>query len=933
MTRETRPRGHARTAAAPPPAPARAPGGTPGRPPRLATRLLAWRLHPDERDELIGDLQEQHARLAAARGPRRAARWYWRQTLALVWGFFLSRRDEVSTAHERRRGVWMLRGLAHDWRDATRGLRHSPGFALVALVTIAFGVGLSTAVFSLVHGVLLQPLPYQDGERLVRLSEVDPASPLSQLRTGRPGADESGGSLADTTIGEWTARTATLDAIVPVSTDGRNVRTPAGTEQITVATVGSRFFDALSVRATTGRALQEGDGAPGAPDVAVVSHRLVGRLAPTPAAAIGTTLLLDDVPYEIVGVSRPLDLPEPAVDVWIPGRWQWPAPGARRNLGLSLDTIGRMRPGVTVDAVRREGQEIATAIAATNPAFFDGTVPVPTVHVRRLLDDVVAPVRPALVVLGVGMAMVLLAACVSLANLVLTRTTARRRDVAVRLALGASRTRLARPVFFEQLVLAVAGSALGGALAWWVLRVLPSVAPADLPRLAEVHFDLWSLLAAASAAVMTAATAGLLPIWRVSDGRRGHAATSGLRGRADGAPTDRLRSALVVCQIGLAAALLVGAALVGRSLVALLRVDSGYQPAGVLTLQVSLPDLWWRQAGRQTAFVTELLARISSQPGVVAAGASSSLPMRGSVFSGTFWIAGRPRPSDPDERPAARNRVVTPGYLAAVGTPVRRGRGFTAADGPDGQPVVLVDELVAARYFPGEDAIGQRLQAIGRREWTIVGVVAGALDAGLSAPAAPTLYFPAAQVGEILGFNSTSGGLAVRTAGDPLSLVPFIREQARDLERDWPLFNIERLDARVASTVAQPRFYTLVLGLFAALALTTAVLGVYGVLAYAVERRRLEFSVRRALGAREAQILRLVFGRGLRLAGAGLLIGLGVAAAGSSLLRSQLFGVEPLDAGSFVAAASVLTAVVLLACWWPARRATAVDPVEALKAD
>lgn len=901
-------------------------------PPRLATRLLRWRLHPDEHDELRGDLDEEFGRRLAADGPGAAARWYWRQTLSLTWGFFLDRRDVVSPAHERRRGAWMMHGLRHDWRDATRGLRRSPAFTLVALLTITCGIGLSTAVFSLVESVLLQPLPYRDAARLVRLSESRPQSPLAASGLGRPGVEDSGGSLADTTIGEWVSGGETLDAIVPMSTSGRNVATRTGAEQITVASVGVRFFDLMSTDPVAGRLLQAADAAPDAPAVVVVSERLAARLAPDVTSAVGASLRLDDEPFTIVGVSPALAFPEAQIDLWIPGRWRWPSPGARRNLSMSLDTIGRMKPGVTVDAVQREGDALVTRIASAHPNFFDGTVPIPTLRARRLQDDLVAPARPALVALGVGMGLVLLAACASLANLVLTRTAARRRESAVRLALGASRARLARPVLLEQIILSAAGSALGAVMAWWILRTLPVVAPADLPRLADVRFDAWSLLVATLAAAVTASVAGLAPIWRLG-GRVPTTAANDLRNRAESRSSERLRGALVACQVGLAATLLVGAALVGRSLVALLQVDTGYRAEGVLTFQVSLPEFWWRQPDRLPAFVDALSTRLLAHPEVIAVGSTTGLPMRTAFSGGTFWIAGRPRPTNPAERPAARNRVVTPGYLTAVGTAVRRGRDFNVADLMDAERVVLIDEVVATRYFPGEDPIGRRLQAIGSREWTIVGIVSAVHDREFSAPSDPVLYFPAAQLGGILAFNTFSGGLAVRSTGDPAALAPIVRAHARELEPDWPIFRMEPLATQMAATMAEPRFYTVALGLFAALALGTAVLGVYGVLAYAVERRRLEFSVRRALGASEGQVLRLVIGRGLGLAAIGLAFGLTTAAAGGSLLRSQLFGIEPLDAMSFVAAAGLLTTVVLAASWWPARRATAVDPVEALRAD
>jgi len=901
-------------------------------PPRIAQRLLERRLYADERDEIIGDLDEQFGRRVAA-GDRTARLWYWRQTLVVLWSFFLHRRDLVSTAHQRTRGRWLLAGIGHDWRDAVRGLRHSAGFTAVATLTIAFAIGLSTAVFSLVDGILLQPLPYEHADRLVRLAEFNPRSPLQDLRAGRVGIEPTGGTLRDTTIGEWIERSETLDALVPTSVGGRNVLTLAGTEQRIVGEVGGSFFDVLSVRPIEGRLLQPSDLAGEAPRVAVVSRSFVSEIDEG-SGVVGLTLLVESDAYTIVGVAPEVAFPVSGVDIWVPGTWTWPQPGGRRTLSLSLDVIGRMKPGVTVGEVQEEGERIVLDIATAHPNFFDGTVPVPVVRVRRLLDDVVAPVRPALVVLSVGMGLVLLAACVSLANLVLARATARRREVAVRSALGASRGRIARPLFLEQLMLAGAGSALGAALSFWTIGALPWFAPADLPRLDGVQFSGGSLAFAGLAALLTATLAGLLPAWQLRRmGRGGWAAVDALRFRADSRATDAVRNALVVCQVALAAVLLVGATLVGRSLVAMLQVESGYQPEGVLTFQVSLPDRWWQQEGRQTAFVAGLVDQLSARLDVVAVGASSGLPLRRTPSAGSFTVVGRPRPADPADFPTANRRVITPAYLQAVGTRVIDGRGFLETDRAESDQVILVDEMLAGRVFPGEDPVGRRLMAFGRREWTIVGLVESTHDVDMATSAEPTIYFPAAQMSELTAFLGDSAGLAVRTTGDPVALGPVVRAAVRELEPTWPVYRIERLEDRMSATFAQPRFYTLTLALFAGLALTTAMLGVYGVLAYAVERRRLELGVRRALGAGEWHVLGLVVGRGLKLAGVGLAAGLAAAAAGTSLLRSQLFGVEPSDEVSYLATAGLLLVVVLLASWWPARRALGVCPVEVLKTE
>ncbi|HET9372652.1 MAG TPA: FtsX-like permease family protein, partial [Vicinamibacterales bacterium] len=639
--------------------------------------------------------------------------------------------------------------------------------------------------------------------------------------------------------------------------------------------------------------------------------------------------------YTVVGVAPEIAMPEPGAEVWRPGRWVWPPPGRSRMLTMSVEVFGRMKPGVDVDAVRREGQQVALTIATANPAFYDGNVPVPTIVVTRWQDDLVSTVRPALIVLLAGIGVVLAAACVNLANLVLARSTARHREIAVRLALGASRARVARPILFEQLLLAGSGALAGGALAWWILSALPQIAPADLPRLGEVAFNGWSLLFATAVAFTTACAAALLPAWHLPHGHlRELSASSRLGAGARTVSGDRARAVLVVCQVALAAVLLVSAMLVGRSLMSLLRVDPGYRPEGVLTFQVSLPEGWWQQRGRIRGFLSELISRLEHTPGVIAAGATTALPLHRGGSYGTFLIDGRPLAADPSERPTARYQVITGRYFEALGLRVTRGRALADSDVATSEPVVLIDELAASAYFPGEDPIGRKVAHIGRVTRTIVGIVAPVQAGALSGPAFPTMYYPAAQIdGDILTFNRYAGGVAVRTSGDPNALVPLARAAVRELDPGSPVFNAQPLRDRLATTYAQPRFYTIVLALFSALAVTTAMLGIYGILAYMVERQRTEIGVRRALGATEQQVLSLVLGRGIRLAAIGLIVGLAAAALSSRLLRAQLFGVGPFDPVTFVGVAIVITAVVVLASWWPASRAVLIDPARALRTE
>jgi predicted permease len=900
------------------------------RPPALAMRWLERSLHPDERDELIGDLQEQFERRVALEGQSQARRWYWRQTFGLVWGFTRARRDVISTSHDRRLGRWAVSNVALDWTYAWRSLRASRSFALVAVLTLTLGIGLSTAVFSLVEGVLLAPLPYPDPDRLLRLAEIAPPTNF-QSRMAAMGDRADRSSVSDVAIGAWIATTRTLESITPISTNGANVRTPHGVEQVDGAEVGSAFFAMLGVRPVLGRLLVDADGNGNAAPAAVLSERFWRASFDARPDIVGSSVTIEDHAYTIVGIAPEVTFPETGVAVWTAGHWQWPAIGPRRMFSVRLDVIARLRRESTLDQARAEGAGVMKRIALADPAFADGTVPIATARVRTLRDDLTAPVHGALVTLMVGMVLVLAAAGVNLASLLLARSTARRREVAVRLALGAARWRLVRPLLFEQGLLAASGAVAGAVVAWWILRSLPLVAPPDLPRLSEIHFSVVSLVFAAGGSLAIGLIPGLWPTWHFRGVRLRHLVATRVGDDGRVGSGDRTRRTLVVTQVALAATLLVGAALIGRTLVALLEVNPGYDPRGVLTFQVALPDGWGRQAGREGRFFDGLIARLEQNPDVAVAGASATLPLLQVGFAGSFAIVGRPKPQTPDETPVAIRNAITPGYLKAVGTHILRGRDFTSSDSNTAEKVAIVDEALVQAYFPAEDPLGQHIGWSAGRVFTVVGVAESAHQGPVSTPVQPTLYMAAAQLPDILAFNAYTGGVAVRTKSDPINVVPFVRTAARELEPDAPIYNVMRLEDRLNRTFTGPRFYAIALGLFAILALSTAILGVYGVLAYLVERRRVEFGVRRALGAGERQIGWLVLSESLRLSGAGLGVGLAAAASAAGLMRSLLFGVRPVDPLTFAGAAGLILLVAAGAAWYPSRRALRVDPSEALR--
>jgi putative ABC transport system permease protein len=887
-------------------------------------RAGAWLVPARYRAEVIGDLLDEWS---ASIRPRRGAAYanVWLLAHILRSAVAARRHRAPASANAAPRDLQLIADeFRADWRLARRNLGRSPLFTTVALLILMVAIGLSTAVFSLVTGVLLQPLPYRDADRLVR---------LSQFRADAPAPPVRGGLLASVTIGAWMQEAEALDAIVPYSSNGTTTVGIAGAhEQLVIARVGGRLFDVLGVTPEAGRLLHDADVQPDAPDVAVVSRRLWSELSAAGGPA-ERVITIDRVPHTVVGVV-PADFafPSPDVEVWVPGRWRWPAAGGRANFSMSLEVLARRRASASLEDVQAEGERVLRSIAMADPNFFEGTVSLPTLRVVPLRDHVVGEARPALQALFAGMVLVLAAACASLANLLVARNSARARDIAIRTTLGATRRRLLRPLLLEQAALVGAGAVLGGLSGRWILDVLPAIAP-QLPRLAEVRLDWTAFAAAVTLALATALAVGLRPAWqRGSADLRELSGSNRLRAGAGSRSAELFRGALVMAQVALAVVLLVGASLVGRSLWNLLSESPGYDPRGVLTFQVGLPSDAWEERGRQTRFYEELIERLEGLGGVTSAAFASKLPLHTGHLAGTFFIEGVPRAPDPADNPRAHNVMVSPGYLRTIGTRLLAGRAFEARDDQQAMPVVLVDELLSTRYFGG-NAIGRRVHSIGGKIWTVVGVVESVKLGALSAAGEPVIYFPYTQVGEMLTFNRLSTGVVVRASSDPASIAPAVRQIVSQLDPASPPFNIMPLSDRLDRTLDQPRFYTIALVLFALMTLGSAILGVYGLQAYAVERRTAEFGVRRALGATEGAILALVLKRALVLAAAGAAVGLPLAALGAGLMRALLFGVQPLDPATLAASPAAVFLLVLAASWQPARRAMRIDPARALRCD
>jgi len=819
--------------------------------------------------------------------------------------------------------------LLRDVRYAFVTLRRNTGFATAGLLTLALGIGATTAVFSVVYGVLLRPLPYADPARLVRLSEEHPGA-VSPLRAPM---------LSNLTYYAWSAAPRTVEGFAAYRSSAYTVTRDGDSARLEGADVTPSLFPMLGETPALGRFLRDDDAKTGSAAVAVLSDRGWREQFNADPSIVGRGVDVDGRPATIVGVARPgLAFPNHDALLWMPLVIPPPAPDmvAGRPSGRMAVMFGlaRLKPGATPAQAEAEGTAAARSMVrpmAANLLFGVGGPPV--VHVRGMVDEMTSRVRPALLVLAAGVVCVLLIACANLANLFLSRGIAREREMTVRAALGASRGRLTRQLLTESLVLAGIGGAFGLGLAAALVRLAPAVAAADFPRLDAVRIDARAIACTIAASLATALLSGLAPALRgarvnLNDSLRGGdgASAGGFRG----ARAHMLRDALLVAESAFAVLLLVGAILLARSFVTLTRVDAGYTPDRVLAVQVYIPGGNSDDAAARTQqLVAPLLERVRATPGVVAAGAGNMMPLDNSTMISGFPSPWIPPGAEP-RNARAISYIVTPGYQEALGLRVRRGRLFTDGDMASGTRAWVVNEEFARLYLPPQP-LGYRFEQ--RRDTDsvtveIVGIVANVLKDGNDRKPQPDLYVMARDRAE---FGSRFE-VAIRTTGAPASVAPAVRAI---IHETLPAAAIETvpLSQRVAASVDQPRFAAAVLVAFALVALVLASVGLYGVLSYGVSQRRRELGVRAALGASPGDLVGIVVREGLALATVGLAAGLGAAAALTRFMQAALFGVEPLDAVSFAAAPLVLLLVAAAACLLPAARAAATDPAEALRSE
>ncbi|MEK6289031.1 MAG: ABC transporter permease [Acidobacteriota bacterium] len=800
--------------------------------------------------------------------------------------------------------------LLHDIRYAIRSMIKAPGFTIIAALALALGIGANTAIFSVVNAVLLRPLPYEDPERLVHVHRMQP--PIERGPISRPD------------YLEWESQQEVFQGIAAFFYRTYNLTGVDQAERLSGARVTGSFFPLFGISPAAGRLFSPSDDQAGGARVAVVGYGLWQRRFGGEAGVVGQTITLNGDSYTVVGVA-PASFQFPrAVDVWTPALLA--EEKAQRGSNY-LKIIARLKDGVTQARAQAQMNQIAAAQAEKYPANDTNL----TVAIVPLLEDQVGRIRPVLFILLGAVAFVLLIACANVANLLLARATARQKEFAIRTALGASRLRLARQLLTESVLLALVGGMLGVLLSVWGINLLVAAAPPTIPRVKEVRLDLWVLGFTFLISLLTGIVFGLAPSLQVSRTDLNETLKEGGRGTTATNPHRALlRKGLVIAEIALSLVLLVSAGLLIGSIDRLTRVSPGFDPRNVLTADVSFPQAPSSAKSDDDHSVARFLAEVEQRtaflPGVLSVGTINDLPVTGrSGVNGGFSVEGRPA-YNPGEEPVAEFRLVTPGYFRAIGIPLVKGRELTERDDKSAPQTILINRAMAGHLFPDEEPIGKRLLALDGKPHEIVGVVGDARQWGLNLPAPDEIYFPFAQV------NFTSNAtLVVRAAGDPGGLADAVRGAVREVSPDAPVYRMKAMVDVVADSTAQQRFNMVLMSVFAAVALLMATIGLYGVISYSVTQRTHEIGVRMALGASTGDVMKLVVGQGMILTATGVAIGLGAAFGLTRLVSTLLFGVSPTDPLTFALISVILTGVALVACFVPARRATKVDPMIALR--
>jgi putative ABC transport system permease protein len=795
-----------------------------------------------------------------------------------------------------------------DLRYAFRMMLKNPGFTAVAIIALALGIGANTAIFSVVNALLINPLPYKDASRLVWIWGSNPGRDIEQETASAPDYID------------WKTQNQSFEEMGAFSRT-RVTLTGEGEPEIFLgAVVTDGFFATLGAQPRIGRLFLPEEDKPGAERRVILSEGLWQRRFGGDPQILERKITLNGNPFIVVGVM-PADFlnPRPGdtqpTEVWIPLRQDYNKAGRRSDF---LGVIARLKADVSLEQARAEMKTIAAALEQQYPNSNAGwTTKTISLHERFFGD-----IRPALLVLMGAVCFLLLIACANIANLLLARSASRRKEVAIRAALGASRRRVVQQLLTESIILALAGGVFGLLLAVWGIEALVALAPSNIPRLSSIGLDPQVLTFTLSVSLITGIIFGLLPALQASNPHLIDNLKEGGRDSSDTVRGNRLRGILAAAEIGLALVLLIGAGLMARSFNTLQNVDPGFDPARVLTTQMLLPGARYGEDPKVIDFTNRFVEQVSAMPGVEAVGIIDTVPLSGGGNVLSFTIEGAP-PVGEDEASDAEAFSASGSYFKAMGIPLKRGRLFNEQDTVEAPGVMLISETMARRYFQNEDPIGKRVTFGG--PWsTVVGIVGDVHHGGLNEEPYPQIYVAATQQ------PSNLFTLVARTSV-PGSVIPAIRSQVRQMDADLPLFNINSMEQLLSNSISRPRFNALLIGLFAVVALILASVGIYGVISYSVTQRQHEIGIRMALGAKSQDIMKMVLNQGLKLAGAGVICGLGAAFGLTRLMSSLLYGVSATDPLTFLGIAALLTLVALVACYIPARRATKVDPMEALR--
>ncbi|HTI39506.1 MAG TPA: ABC transporter permease [Vicinamibacterales bacterium] len=891
---------------------------------------LPWRRTHDEEiaEEIRQHLQEAVDDLVARGMPRRDAEASARRQFG-----------NVALIEERSREVWrwtLASDLAADVRYALRQFRRAPAFAAAAVATLAIGIGATTAIFSVADAALFNPLPFPHPDRLVTLNEIVPLIADRPIRLPAPDLiDYESRSRVFDAVGGWTPRTFELSG-------------DRESERVQAARATSSLFDVLGIRPALGRTFTAAEDRD-AVAICVISDGLWRRWFGADAAVLGRTIHLDRQPYRVIGVM-PRDFAYPLrgtdsdapTDLWVPMSFTPNERNARAD-NWDYNGVARMKAGVTVAQATADVDAIAQNIVRDlSPDGDHGQRFTFTAIARPLAPQISGRVRPLVLALSGAVACLLLIACVNVANLLLARGAHRRREMAVRAALGAGRGRLLRQLMTEALLLSLMSAGIGAVLAWWTTSAIAGILPSRFALLANAHVNTTALGFAIGLSLCTAVVAGIIP--GLAGASAGRAASLNVRADAGSIALRRLRSALVVVEIALALVLLVGAGLLVRTFQDLLQTSAGFEPENAVAASVSLPPSQYATAQSERQLYRQLVERLHGG-GIEVAGIGSTLPLSGRRSERVFW---------PDEYVAppgagyniAGLSAVSPEYLQAIGATLRSGRLFTPQDDASGAPVAIVSASLARQYWPGRDAVGRRVKWGGRdgtRDWMqVVGVIADLKQDSLDSPGAIQIFVPVDQLEHSMEASEsgafTAGQLramyvVVRGHVSEAAMIARLRDTVRSLDGSLAVAGLAPLTDTVAASAAPQRFNMVLMGSFAAMALVLAIVGLYGLISYSVAQRAREIGVRMAMGAAAGTVTRMVVKEGLALAAMGTLIGAAAAAALAPALRALLYGVQPVDAATFGVVIAVLLTVAAAASYVPARRATAIDPASALRSE